>query len=57
MYLLQYLAEASYICKENIVNMGFIERGFTVLNECSRDDINEYGDIEQTLMMTFSKIT
>lgn len=57
LYLLQILGESCYDYKDLIVQMGFIELGFDILNDSSKERVDEYGDLDQTMLMTFCKIT
>ncbi len=47
LYLLQYLAESNFVCKELIVDLNFIDIAFNLLEVCcSSDNLEEFGDIE-----------
>jgi hypothetical protein len=37
--------------------MGFIELAFDILSDTETEGFDEFGDLDQTVLMTFSKIT
>ena len=60
MYILQIFGEQSNEFKDQILETQLIDLSFDILKELgSKDSLadDEYGDIEETMTMTFSKLT